>query len=124
LSINWKFILQLWTIRNKEVKGDSLEKSRYIQRQEMIQELYIQNTHQHLPLDTRSLIDRDIKSLQGMNTSTLTAYLYGAQMVAQSAKTQQEDTTQRNIRAFFQRQERVETTENNTQGQHQLQETT
>jgi hypothetical protein len=125
LSINWKYILQLWTIRNKEVKGDSLERSRYIRRQEIIQEeLYIQNTHQHLPLDTRSLIDRDIKSLQGMNTSTLTAYLYGAQMIPQSAKTQQEDKTQRNITAFFQRREQAETIENHTQGQHQLSETT
>jgi hypothetical protein len=91
----------------------------------MIQEiLYIQNTHQHLPLDIRSLIDRDIKSLQVMNTSTLTAYLYGAQMIVQAAKTQQEDTTQRNIMAFFQRSKQVGMTNNTSQGQHQSQDAT
>jgi hypothetical protein len=91
----------------------------------MIQEiLYIQNTHQHLPLDTRSLIDRDIKSLQVMNTSTLTAYLYGSQLVAQSARTTQDDTTQRNITSFFQRSEQVGMTNNIVQGQHPSQVTT
>jgi hypothetical protein len=30
LSINWKYILQLWMIRNTEVHGNTAEKTEYI----------------------------------------------------------------------------------------------
>jgi hypothetical protein len=118
LSINWKYILQLWKVRNTEVQGESQEKRVHIKRQEMIQEiLSIQNTHKHLPMEARSLIDRDEKSLQGMKTSLITAYLYGAQMLAQSFRDIQNDTRQRRIPTFFQPRIRIlptEVTQNGT----------
>jgi hypothetical protein len=105
LSINWKYIIQLWSVRNTEVHGDTKEKTEYIKRQEMIQEiLYIQSTHTHLSMDERSLINRDINSLQGMNTSSITAYLYGAQMLVQSTKNMVQETNQPTITSFFQAQ--------------------
>jgi hypothetical protein len=68
----------------------------------MIQEiLYIQNTHAHLSRDARSLINRDKKSLQGMNTSTITAYVYGAQMLTQLAQENKHELGQRSITTFF-----------------------
>jgi hypothetical protein len=113
LSIsNWKYILQLWTVCNTEVHDDTQEKTEHIKRQEMIQEiLYIQNTRTHLPLEARSLLDRDEKSLQGMNTSSITAYLYGAQMLTQSFRDIQDDSSQRRISTFFQPRLRISPTE-------------
>jgi hypothetical protein len=68
------------------VSGDTPEKTKHIKRQENIQEiLYIQNTHTHLTIEARSFFDGDVKSLQGMNTSSLTAYLYGAKILTQSS---------------------------------------
>jgi sugar phosphate permease len=73
----------------------------------MIQEIiHIQNTHSHLSMDARSLIDRDIKSLQAMTQSALTAYLYGAQMVVQAERNHPEERGQPTIQTFFQPQTR------------------
>jgi predicted SpoU family rRNA methylase len=69
----------------------------------MIQEiLQIQNTHQHLSYDERSLIDREEKALQVMTTRSLTAYLYGAQMLVKSAKDHIRTTIQEIIQNYFQ----------------------
>jgi hypothetical protein len=103
LTINWQYILKLWTLRNQEVKGETLERSAYIHRQKMIQEiLHIQNTHQHLSYDERSLIARERKTLQIMTTRSLPAYLYGAQMLVKSAKDHIRIMNQEGIQNYFQ----------------------
>jgi hypothetical protein len=64
LSINWKYILQLWDVQNLEVHGETSKKSKVIKRQNKIDEvLHIQSTHKDLPLIARQLISRDPISL-------------------------------------------------------------
>jgi hypothetical protein len=103
LSINWKYILELWELRNKELHGEAPEKAVSIRRQQMIDEiLHIQNTHTHLSLSDRELINRDIILLQAMTTSSLTAYLYGARTVVETARQHPRVTGQQRIQKFFQ----------------------
>jgi hypothetical protein len=86
LSINWKYILQLWEARNQETHGDTPKKSEVIKRQNMIDEvLHIQSTHTDLPLTARQLISRDQISLRSMSTASISGYLYGAKLVAEAA---------------------------------------
>jgi hypothetical protein len=69
----------------------------------MIQEiLHIQNAHQHLSLDEWSLIDREEKSLQAMVTRSITAYLYGAQMLVKSVKDHTRTVNSALIQKIFQ----------------------
>jgi hypothetical protein len=51
---------QLCEVRNKEINGETPDKSEVIRRQNMIDKvLHIQSTHIDLPLAARQLISRD-----------------------------------------------------------------
>jgi hypothetical protein len=102
MNINWKYILELWDLRNKEVKGDTPTKVESIQRHEMIEEIVeIQKTHTHLPSFARNLISRDTVSLRAMSTNSISAYVYGARMVAEAARVHGKDLDQRTLTQFF-----------------------
>jgi hypothetical protein len=101
LSINWKYVLQMWEIRNKEVKTDTPTKVESIRRQNMINDiLHIQATHLDLPLAIGHLI-KGIASLQAMTTSSISTYLYGAQIVAEAARIHGRNIDQQMITQFF-----------------------
>jgi hypothetical protein len=60
LKINWRFILVLWDIRNKEVKGSNSEEQTLNLRQDLIDEvIYLQQQHQDLPFDLHLFINSD-----------------------------------------------------------------
>jgi hypothetical protein len=104
LSINWKYILQLWEARNKETHGDTPKKSEVIKRQNMIDELlHIKSTHTDLPLTARDQI-----SLRSMSTASITGYLYGAKLVAEAASRYGRKVDQQTLIRFIdsQQQER------------------
>jgi hypothetical protein len=102
MSINWKYILQLWETRNKEVNGDTPSKVESIRRQNMINEiLHIQATHPDLPIAISHLISREPASLQAMTTSSISAYLYGAQLVAEAAKQHGKNIEQQTITQMY-----------------------
>jgi hypothetical protein len=87
MSIHWKYILQLWEGRNKAVNGETPAKAQSIRRKNMIDDiLHIQAEHTDLPLSISHLISRDAASLRATNTSSIAAYLYGAQLVAEAAR--------------------------------------
>jgi hypothetical protein len=47
LKINWKYILELWDIRNDGVKGSNQEEQNFNLRREMIDEIiFLQHQHQ------------------------------------------------------------------------------
>jgi hypothetical protein len=49
MSINWKYVLKLWSMRNAEVTGETTEQTKVIRQQQMIDEvIHIQNTNLHL----------------------------------------------------------------------------
>jgi hypothetical protein len=48
--------------------------------------MHILSTNADLPLSARQLISRDQTSLQSMSTSSISAYLYGAKLVAEAAR--------------------------------------
>jgi hypothetical protein len=103
MSINWKYIFQLWSLCNTEVNGETSEKTESIKRQHTINEiLHIQNTHSHLPHSARDLINRDLQSLWAMNTSSISVYLYGARMLVEMACQQHQDTGQHTLLQYFQ----------------------
>jgi hypothetical protein len=65
--------------------------------------VHIQATHQDLPIESRTLISRDIMSLQAMTTSALTSYLYGVQEVIEASRQHRHrETGQEQIQQFFQ----------------------
>jgi hypothetical protein len=85
LGITWKHILSLWTIRNNEVKGETPEKAEQIQRKTMIDEiLHIRSTLTNLSIEDSELVNRDVASLRATTLSSLSTYLYGARMLAES----------------------------------------
>jgi hypothetical protein len=87
MSINWKYILLLWELRNREFNGETPAKAESIRQQTMINEiLHIQANHLHLPLSARQLISRDVVSLRAMNTTSISTYLYGAKLLAEAAR--------------------------------------
>jgi hypothetical protein len=76
MTINWKYILQLWEVRNKEAKGETPEKAESIRRRAMIEEIkQIQETQVNVSLFARNLISRDIILLRAMSISSITSYL-------------------------------------------------
>jgi hypothetical protein len=84
MSINWKHILLLWTVRNKKVKRETPEKAELIQRTSMIDEIqHIRSEITNLLIEDSELINRDEASLRAMTTS-LSTYLYGSHMLAES----------------------------------------
>jgi hypothetical protein len=102
MTIHWKYILQLWEARNKEVKGETPEQAESIRRRDMIEEIkQIQETNVNLPLFARNLISRDIVLLRAMSTSSITAYLYGARTEAEAAHEHGKDLNQRILKHYF-----------------------
>jgi hypothetical protein len=82
LKINWKYILELWAIRNDEVKGSTLEEQNSNLRQDMIDEiLFLQQRYPDLPFDLRMLINNDREKLETMSTNALISYLYGTKLI-------------------------------------------
>jgi hypothetical protein len=76
LSINWKYILELWELRNKDVHGDTPEKAETIKQTHIIDEIiHIQGSHSHLLVSARALISRDRISLRAITTLAISAYL-------------------------------------------------
>jgi hypothetical protein len=115
LSINWKYIIQVWLRRNTEVNGATPEQVDHKKRQQMIDEIiYIQNNNTHLPQAPRDLINRDVPSLEAMNTSSIVTYLYCAREIAEKARQQHMDTGQQTIHRYFQR---LQVTTNNDSNQ-------
>jgi hypothetical protein len=107
VAIHWKHILELWSVRNSEVHGDTLEQTEQVHRTTMIDEIVeIQNAHQHLPASALELISRDKAALQEMSTSSITSYLYGAKMLDESVKKHQNDQDTVPISTFFQPRQR------------------
>jgi hypothetical protein len=77
LAINWNYILELWKLRNSETET--------IRRTTMIAEiLHIETSLNFLPMLDRQLISRDQTSLRAMSTTSISSYLYGARMLAES----------------------------------------
>jgi hypothetical protein len=119
IAIHWKHMLELWSIRNQEVHGETPEQTEEINRTTMIAEIIdIQQSHQHLPISSRELISRDKTSLQDMPTPSLSLYLYGAIMLAESAKKHPNKIETRPISKFFQPRSRL-TTKEGEQSQQQ-----
>jgi hypothetical protein len=82
--------LEIWSVRKSEVHGDTLEQIESINRTTMIDEIVeIQHAHQHLPASARELISCEATVLHDMSTSSITAYLYGAKMFAESVRKHQ-----------------------------------
>jgi hypothetical protein len=107
VAIHWKHILELWLVRNSEVHGDTPEQTEQFHRTTMIDKIVErQNAHQHLPASAWELISRDKAALQEMSTSSITSYLYGAKMLAESVKKHQNEQDTVPISNFFQPQQR------------------
>jgi hypothetical protein len=67
IAIHWKYVLELWAIRNQEVHRETPEQIESIHRTTMIAEIVkIQEAHQHLPLSARDLISRNDTALRAM----------------------------------------------------------
>jgi hypothetical protein len=115
LAINWKFILELWDLRNKEVHGDTPETAAFIRRQNMINEIkHIQETNTHLPASAKALINRDVISLRAMTTSSIAGYLYGAkELVEEYRQHSNVETGQQRIQQFFQPRQHKATDQSN-----------
>jgi hypothetical protein len=82
LAINWKYILELWTLHNEEVKGSTPEEQNSSFRQDTISEIqYLQAKYSELPFDLSLFINNDRVTLESMTTNALIAYLYGAKLI-------------------------------------------
>jgi hypothetical protein len=93
-------------VRNKEVRGDTPKKSEVIKRQNMIDEVvHIQSTHTDLPLTAKQLKSRDQISLQSMSTALISAYLYGAKLVAEAASKYGRNVDQQTLIRFIESQQ-------------------
>jgi hypothetical protein len=115
MNINWKYILKLWGIRNKEIKGETPTQVESIRRQEMLAEITdISQAHLHLPLFARNLISRDIVSLRDMSTTSIASYLYGARTVAEAERKHGKDLDQRTLKKFIKTRQQRPTALNTT----------
>lgn len=112
LSINWKHILLMWNLRNSEVNGETPEKAENIRRQKMIDEILdIQSSLRDVSIEDSELINRDAMSLRTMTTTSLSTYLYGAGMLAESYRRRTAQEINRPvITNFFQPRQRQHTT--------------
>jgi hypothetical protein len=69
----------------------------------MIEEIiHIQSTHTDPPLAARQLISRNPTSLQSKSTSSISAYLYGAKLVAEAAQKYDRNLDQQTLDKFIQ----------------------
>jgi hypothetical protein len=69
----------------------------------MIEEiLHIQSTYTDLPLTASQLLSRTLTSLQSMSTSSISAYLYGAKLVAEAAQKYDRNLDQKTLDKFIQ----------------------
>jgi hypothetical protein len=120
LSINWKHILLLWNLRNSEVNGETPEKADNIRRQTMIDEiLELQSTLKDVSIEDSKLINRDTASLRTMTTTSISTYLYGARMLAESYHRHQPNETNRPvITNFFQPRQRQPTNADSSTANH------
>jgi hypothetical protein len=107
LAINWNYILELWKLRNSDVHGDTPEKTETIRRTTMIVEiLHIQTSLNFLAMLDRQLISRDETSLREMSTTSISSYLYGARMLAESTSDEDRQQGMQLIRNCFQPRQR------------------
>jgi hypothetical protein len=87
LTINWKYILQLWDQRNSELHGTSPEITEVSRRKSMIEEIqYIQSGLLNVSFNIVSLINQPTEELKKLSIQALEAYLYGAKIVAKSCR--------------------------------------
>jgi hypothetical protein len=111
LSINWKYILKLWIMRNTEVKGETPVESEVIRRDDMINDiLHLQSLSGHLPRTAQDIVFIDATALRNMKTSTISAHLYAVRMLIESSRTHQTIPGQQSITDFFQRSNRTPNT--------------
>jgi ribonuclease HI len=111
ISIHWKYILKIWEVRNNEVNGETLVQSNIIRRQNMIEEIiHIQSTHTDLPVTVRQLIARNTTSLRSMSTSSISAYLYGAKLVAEAARKYGRNLDQQTLDKFIESRQQARST--------------
>jgi hypothetical protein len=81
-KINWKYILELWDKRNKEVKGLNQEEQNSNLRRDMTDKvIYLQQQNKDLPFELQLFINNDREALKAMTTNALISYLYGAELV-------------------------------------------
>jgi hypothetical protein len=98
LPINWKYILLLWDVQNNEVHRETPNKAEHIQHQKMIDETtHIQSTLQDISIEDSKLINRDAASLRSMTTTSISTYLFGARMLAESYRCPNPQATNRSV---------------------------
>jgi hypothetical protein len=82
IKIPWKYILKLWDTRNDKVKGSTQEEKNTNLRRDMIDEIiYLEQKYPDIPFDLRLFVNADRATLEGMTTSALISYLYGAKII-------------------------------------------
>jgi hypothetical protein len=82
LKINWKYILELWDIRNDEVKGSNLEEQNSNLRRDMMDEIiYLQQQNPDLPFEMQLFLNIDREALEAKATIALISYLYGVKLL-------------------------------------------
>jgi Reverse transcriptase (RNA-dependent DNA polymerase) len=101
-AINWKHILDMWSIRNQEIHGSTPAEAERIQRDNLIEEIiFIRDQHQDIPLSTRDLINKDRSELVTMSVRSLSTYLYSQKLIVKAHRRHNRNTSNNTITKYF-----------------------
>ena len=104
ININFKYLLEMWELRNQEVFGttpEQIEKNKVIQCLEEVK--YIQEMNQDCSAFERDWLFEDIEELSKQNSNRLEIWLHGARIFAKAnEKNGSLGTDCRKISEFYQ----------------------
>jgi hypothetical protein len=104
LAINWKFILQIWSIRNEETLGKTNEDVLNKRRAKVLVELqHISATNQDIAGDNADILNVNMEEYQKMNANQVETILYSARILAKINKRKRKELIEKNKKIEFKR---------------------
>jgi hypothetical protein len=83
LSINWKYIIKIWSVRCEDIHGRTTNEANIINKGKMIEEIaYIQEMNRELLLKDIECLHEDIEIIKTYDNHAVESWLYGAKLVA------------------------------------------
>jgi hypothetical protein len=83
IQITWRYILQMWCVRNKAIHGTTKEEQNAKRKHQMMEELkYIQGKRSDMPISDRRFININESQMENMSMNHLVSYIAGARILA------------------------------------------
>jgi hypothetical protein len=83
IQINWRYILQMWYVRNEAIRETTKEEQNAKRKHQMMEEFkYIQGEYSDMPSSDRRFINIKESQMENMSANHLASYIAGARILA------------------------------------------